>query len=129
MSPPLVVVHHDADVLAEAVAARLITRIADVQAARLGASVVLTGGGVGTATLAAVAVTRAGRRGLGTAGRLVGRRTVPPDRRRRTQRDPGAHRAARPCPGRPRSGPPDARIRQPTSAETRMPRRSSTPPR
>ena len=59
MSTPLVVVHHDADVLAEAVAARLITRIADVQAARLGASVVLTGGGVGTATLAAVAVSPA----------------------------------------------------------------------
>ena len=59
MSTPLVVVHHDADVLAEAVAARLITRIADVQAARLGASVVLTGGGVGTATLAAVAASPA----------------------------------------------------------------------
>jgi 6-phosphogluconolactonase len=55
MTTPLVVVHHDADVLAEAVAARLITRIADVQAARGEASVVLTGGGVGTASLAAIA--------------------------------------------------------------------------
>ena len=59
MSPPLVVVHHDADVLAEAVAARLITRIADVQAARGGASVVLTGGGVGNASLKAIARSRA----------------------------------------------------------------------
>jgi 6-phosphogluconolactonase len=59
MSPPLIVVHHDADVLAEAVAARLITRIADVQAARGGASVVLTGGSVGIASLAAVARSRA----------------------------------------------------------------------
>jgi 6-phosphogluconolactonase len=55
MSTPLVVVHHDADVLAEAVAARLITRVADIQAARAEASVVLTGGGVGTASLAAIA--------------------------------------------------------------------------
>jgi 6-phosphogluconolactonase len=55
MSTPLVVVHPDADALAEAVAARLITRLADVQAARGGASVVLTGGGVGTASLAAIA--------------------------------------------------------------------------
>jgi 6-phosphogluconolactonase len=59
MSPPLVVVHRDADVLAEAVAARLITRIADVQAAKRDASVVLTGGRVGTSTLAAVAASPA----------------------------------------------------------------------
>jgi 6-phosphogluconolactonase len=59
MSTPLVVIHHDADVLAEAVAARLITRIVDVQAARDNASVVLTGGRVGGATLAAVAGSRA----------------------------------------------------------------------
>jgi 6-phosphogluconolactonase len=55
VTTPLVVVHHDPNVLAEAVAARLITRIADVQAARSEASVVLTGGGVGTASLAAIA--------------------------------------------------------------------------
>jgi 6-phosphogluconolactonase len=59
MSTPLVVVHHDAGVLAEAVAARLITRVADVQAARGGASLVLTGGGLGTASLEAVARSRA----------------------------------------------------------------------
>jgi 6-phosphogluconolactonase len=59
MSPPLVVVHRDANVLAEAVAARLITRLADVQAARLAASVVLTGGGVAAATLEAVAASGA----------------------------------------------------------------------
>lgn len=54
-----VLVHHDADVLAEAVAARLITRLADAQAAHGTASVVLTGGTVGIATLAAVAASRA----------------------------------------------------------------------
>lgn len=52
---PTVVVHRDADVLAQAVAARLITKLADVQAAQGQASVVLTGGRVGIATLAAIA--------------------------------------------------------------------------
>ncbi|MGP4028523.1 6-phosphogluconolactonase [Actinomadura sp. 3N407] len=59
MSAPSVLVHRDQDVLAEAAAARLVTRIADVQAARGWASVVLTGGGVGTAVLAALAGTGA----------------------------------------------------------------------
>lgn len=52
---PEIVVHADRDQLAEAIAARLATRIADVQAAGRVASIVLTGGGVGTATLAALA--------------------------------------------------------------------------
>src|SRR4051794_38879455 len=51
MSPPLVVVHRDAGLLARAVAARLVTALVDAQAARGHASVVLTGGGIGTATL------------------------------------------------------------------------------
>lgn len=51
---PTVVVSKDADVLAAAVAARLLTRLVDAQAARGSASVVLTGGGVGIATLVAV---------------------------------------------------------------------------
>ena len=59
MTTPVVVVHHDAAVLAQAVAARLVTRIADVQAARESASVVLTGGRIGTATLAAIAASPA----------------------------------------------------------------------
>lgn len=46
-----VVVHSDADVLAAATAARLITALADAQAARGSASVVLTGGGTGIAIL------------------------------------------------------------------------------
>ncbi|XRQ15654.1 6-phosphogluconolactonase [Actinomadura welshii] len=54
MSVPEVLLHRDQDVLAAAVAARLVTRIADAQAARGAASVVLTGGGVGTAVLAAL---------------------------------------------------------------------------
>ncbi|HET7408308.1 MAG TPA: 6-phosphogluconolactonase [Mycobacteriales bacterium] len=51
MTPPLVVVHHDADLLAKAVAARLVTALVDAQAARGTASVVLTGGGIGTRVL------------------------------------------------------------------------------
>jgi 6-phosphogluconolactonase len=54
MSAPSVVVHHDADVLAHAVAARLATRLLDVQSARTRASIVLTGGGVGIAVLRAL---------------------------------------------------------------------------
>ncbi|GIH70025.1 6-phosphogluconolactonase [Sphaerimonospora thailandensis] len=59
MSVPTVIVHRDAEVLAQAVAARLITRLADTQAARGTAHLVLTGGSVGIATLAAVAGTAA----------------------------------------------------------------------
>src|SRR3954463_14244761 len=51
MTPPLVVVHHDAALLARAVAARLVTALVDAQAARGTASVVLTGGGIGVASL------------------------------------------------------------------------------
>ncbi|WUI03049.1 6-phosphogluconolactonase [Spirillospora sp. NBC_00431] len=59
MIPLSVLLHRDQDVLAEAAAARLVTRIVDAQAARGSASIVLTGGGVGTAVLAAVAATGA----------------------------------------------------------------------
>ena len=55
MSAPTVVVHPTADLLAQAAAARLVTGLVDAQAARGHAHVVLTGGGVGTATLAALA--------------------------------------------------------------------------
>jgi 6-phosphogluconolactonase len=50
-----VIVHRDPGLLAQAVAARLVTRIVDAQAAQGHASVVLTGGGMGSATLAAIA--------------------------------------------------------------------------
>jgi 6-phosphogluconolactonase len=53
-SAPTVVVVSDADLLAETVAARLLTRLLDAQALRGTGSVVLTGGGVGIASLAAV---------------------------------------------------------------------------
>jgi 6-phosphogluconolactonase len=46
-----VVVHRDASVLARAAAARIITAVVDAQAARGSASIVLTGGGIGGATL------------------------------------------------------------------------------
>jgi 6-phosphogluconolactonase len=51
VSTPLVVIHRDATVLAQAVAARIITVVVDAQAARGEASLVLTGGGIGVATL------------------------------------------------------------------------------
>jgi 6-phosphogluconolactonase len=51
VSAPLVVVHRDATVLAQAVAARIITVLVDAQAARGEAAIVLTGGGIGGATL------------------------------------------------------------------------------
>ncbi|MCW2885270.1 MAG: 6-phosphogluconolactonase [Streptosporangiaceae bacterium] len=59
MSTPTVLIHRDQPLLAKAAAARLVTRVVDVQAARGSASVVLTGGGVGTAVLAEVAATGA----------------------------------------------------------------------
>lgn len=52
---PTVIAHRDESLLAKAVAARLVTRLVDVQAARGGASVVLTGGGIGTRVLAQMA--------------------------------------------------------------------------
>lgn len=54
MSAPTVVVHRDAKLLAQAAAARLVTRLVDVQASRGTASVVLTGGGIGTEMLRAL---------------------------------------------------------------------------
>ena len=54
MTNRTVVVSRDPDVLAASVAARLLTRLVDAQAVRGRASVVLTGGGVGIASLAAV---------------------------------------------------------------------------
>ncbi|MDS1268750.1 6-phosphogluconolactonase [Lipingzhangella sp. LS1_29] len=56
MSHPSVVIHPDGELLARATAARLVTRIVDAQAARGAASVVLTGGGIGIATLEQLAV-------------------------------------------------------------------------
>ncbi|MBO9567461.1 MAG: 6-phosphogluconolactonase [Cellulomonas iranensis] len=52
---PEVLVHPDADVLAAAAAARLLTRLVDLQSHRSPVHVVLTGGTVGIATLRAVA--------------------------------------------------------------------------
>ncbi|MDQ0944321.1 6-phosphogluconolactonase [Streptomyces sp. V1I1] len=54
MSAPQLVVHHDKELMAQAAAARLITKIVDAQAARGSASVVLTGGRNGNALLAAL---------------------------------------------------------------------------
>ncbi|MEV7285910.1 6-phosphogluconolactonase [Streptomyces sp. NPDC093252] len=55
MSTPQLVVHRDKELMAEAAAARLITRIVDAQASRGAASVVLTGGRNGNGLLAALA--------------------------------------------------------------------------
>jgi 6-phosphogluconolactonase len=54
-TPPLVVVHRDADLLAASVAARIVTHLVDAQAARGTAHLVLTGGTIGIAVLAALA--------------------------------------------------------------------------
>jgi 6-phosphogluconolactonase len=56
---PLVVVHRDAQLLAQAAAARIVTSISDAQAARGSASIVLTGGGIGGATLRELAASPA----------------------------------------------------------------------
>ncbi|MFG2822294.1 6-phosphogluconolactonase [Kitasatospora sp. NPDC048365] len=58
-STPQLVVHRDKELMAQAAAARLITRIVDAQAARGTASVVLTGGRNGNALLAAIAASPA----------------------------------------------------------------------
>ncbi|WP_236245358.1 6-phosphogluconolactonase [Streptomyces sp. CC210A] len=55
MSAPRLVVHRDKELMAQAAAARLITRIVDAQSARGSASVVLTGGRNGNGLLAALA--------------------------------------------------------------------------
>lgn len=55
MSVPEVVVYRDGPLLAQAVAARLVTGLTDAFAARGAASVVLTGGGIGTKVLAELA--------------------------------------------------------------------------
>jgi 6-phosphogluconolactonase len=52
---PQLVVHHSKELMAQAAAARLITRIVDAQASRGHASVVLTGGRNGNGLLAALA--------------------------------------------------------------------------
>jgi 6-phosphogluconolactonase len=48
---PRVVVHPDPELLATALAARVLTALVDAQAARGSASFVVTGGGTGTAVL------------------------------------------------------------------------------
>ena len=55
MSTPEILVHPDAELLAKAVAARLVTRLVDAVAATGHAHLVLTGGGIGTAVLAELA--------------------------------------------------------------------------
>jgi 6-phosphogluconolactonase len=55
MTVPQVIVHRDGELLAKAVAARLVIRLVDAVAARGQASVVLTGGGICTQLLAELA--------------------------------------------------------------------------
>ncbi|MEU8704615.1 6-phosphogluconolactonase [Streptomyces sp. NPDC048565] len=55
MTAPQLVVHRDKELMAQAAAARLITKVVDAQAARGSASVVLTGGRNGNGLLAALA--------------------------------------------------------------------------
>lgn len=53
------IIHRDADVLAKAAAARVITRTVDAQSGKGSASLVLTGGTIGIATLAEIAASPA----------------------------------------------------------------------
>jgi 6-phosphogluconolactonase len=55
MTTPEVIVHRDEPLLAQAAAARLVTRLVDAVSAHGTASLVLTGGGIGTAVLAELA--------------------------------------------------------------------------
>jgi 6-phosphogluconolactonase len=55
MSAPTVLVHRDADELAAAVAARLVTRLVDLQSSRGEASLVLTGGTIARRIYSAIA--------------------------------------------------------------------------
>ncbi|MET8980166.1 6-phosphogluconolactonase [Streptomyces sp. NPDC004539] len=55
MSTPQLVVHRDKELMAQAAAARLITKIVDAQSSRGSASIVLTGGRNGNGLLAALA--------------------------------------------------------------------------
>ncbi|HET7327277.1 MAG TPA: 6-phosphogluconolactonase [Nocardioidaceae bacterium] len=55
MSSPSVLVHRNADLLAAAAAARLVTRLVDVQSAGRAASLVLTGGSIANQMYAALA--------------------------------------------------------------------------
>ena len=59
MSTPEVFVHASGDLLASAAAARTVTRLADAVAARGRAHLVLTGGGIGTKVMAAIAASPA----------------------------------------------------------------------
>jgi 6-phosphogluconolactonase len=59
MSTPEVFVHVNGDLLASAAAARTVTRLADAIAARGRAHLVLTGGGIGTKVMAAIAASPA----------------------------------------------------------------------
>ena len=108
---PLVVVHRDATLLAQAVAARIITVVVDAQAAR--------GAGLhrpdrrrhrDRARLRELAeLAGPGRDRLAAAGRLVGRRALPAERAPGPQRDPGPRGAAGlgrrgPGPGAPDAG-------------------------
>src|SRR5215472_11288952 len=53
---PQILIHQDGELLAKAVAARLVTRLVDAVAAKGRAHLVLTGGGIGTRVLAELAV-------------------------------------------------------------------------
>ena len=55
IAAPQVLIHRDEELLAKAVAARLVTRLVDACAARGHGSLVLTGGGIGTRVLAELA--------------------------------------------------------------------------
>jgi len=58
MPTPDIAIHANPDVLAAAVAARLVTKLVDLQAGGTTPKIVLTGGGTGTAVLEQLRATR-----------------------------------------------------------------------
>ena len=113
MSVPEVIVHRDAQLLAQAIAARLVTRLVDSVAARGTASVVLTGGGIGTKLLAELAVAPA-RDAIDWPHLDIwwGDERFLADRPPGQERDRRAFGLARPRGRRPGPGIPHARIRR-----------------
>ena len=76
MSAPEVVIHRDADLLAAATAARLITKLLDVQASGRIPRIVLTGGGSGIGLLSELNAPRLATPSIGSASRCFGAMSV-----------------------------------------------------
>ena len=98
MSGYEVIVHNSADEVAEALAARLIARLTELQRDFRVPQVCLTGGRIATRAYGTSPRRGPLRRGLVPGGAVVGRRAVRAGRRRRPERRPDARHPRRPLP-------------------------------